>query len=125
MQGNVISLASRRAAIPGAMDDLERQDSITRLRGRILCGAIVYVVIRSRGPDGDWFVCDLYLIDGHRVAWITDDVGRALDCLAPHAGPGLKFTRPRGRNPLRELIDGSLSRLLFGERDQIRHQVIG
>ena len=38
---------------------------------------------------------------------------------------GVKLARPRGRDLLRELIDGALSRLLFGElRTQVRHQVI-
>ncbi len=124
MQGNVISLASRRAVLPGAFQELERQDAMTRLRGLVVAGTIVYVVLRSRSPRNDSLVCDLYLIDGHRVTCVTEEIGRVLDCFDPREEIGVRFLQARGRDPLRDLIDGSLSRLLFGERDLVRHQMI-
>lgn len=124
MVGNIVSLASRRSVVPGAMLELEKQDAISRLRGHITRDFIVYAVLRFYSSENDWIVCDLYLIDGHHVMSVTDDIGRALDRHDPSREVGLKLARPRGRDPLRELIDGALSRLLFGVPDQVRHQVI-
>jgi hypothetical protein len=105
---------------------VQRDDAITRLRGRVPAGTIVYVVMRDRDPDNDWMICDLYLIDGHRVTCVTDDVARVLGCFDPRFDPGIRLARaPGGDDPLRQLIDRSLSRLLFNAPGQVSHQVIG
>ena len=124
MAANVISLASRRSALPDGMAQLQRQDALARLRQRIRPGDIVYAVLRHYNAANDWLICDFYLIDGHHVGCITTEVARALDRYDPERETGMKIMRPSGRDVLCELIDGKLSRLLFGAADEIRHQVI-
>ena len=68
MFGKIVSLASRRSVEFRAQCwTLEKQDAISRLRGHITRGSIVYAVLRFYEPENDWIVCDLYLIDGHHV----------------------------------------------------------
>ena len=124
MDGNVVSLAARRANQPEILPKLERQDALARLRRRVRPGDIIYMVLRHYSAESNWLVCDFYLIDGHNVGCITTDVARAVDRYDPAREIGMKIVRPPGRDVLRDLIDGTLSRLLFGEAEEIRHQVI-
>ena len=124
MAATVISLAAaRRATVPSASVRLQCQDALARLRQRVQPGDIIYVVLRHDDPGKDWMVCDFYLIDGHHVGCITTEVGRALERFEPDRA-GIKIARPPGRDVLCDLIDGKLSRLLFGRADEVRHQVI-
>ncbi|HEX3349135.1 MAG TPA: hypothetical protein VHS58_13645 [Acetobacteraceae bacterium] len=124
MPATVISLASRRAGQPDGIVQLQRQDALARLRQRVRPGDILYTVLRHYNAANDWLICDFYLIDGHHVGCITTDVARALERYDPEREVGVKIARPIGRDVLCDLIDGTLSRLLFGAADEIRHQVI-
>jgi hypothetical protein len=103
----------------------ERGLAVHHLRGVIRRHSIVYAVLRRDSPANDWLICDLYLVEGHAVTRITDDVAHATGTYDPEREVGLKLDRPPGSRPLLALIEGSLSRALFGESGQISHGVIG
>jgi hypothetical protein len=124
MSATVVSLASRRIATAGGMSDLAKQDAVARLRRRIAPGVIIYAVLRHHSAANDWIICDFYLIDGHNVACLTEDVARAVERFDPSREVGVRLVRSPGRNVLRDVIDVGLSKLLFGVPDAIRHQVI-
>jgi hypothetical protein len=123
--GNVIYLAGLGGRPrPQAAFEQERRDAVKLLQEIIHPDSIVYIVPRIDDPDSDWLIVDFFLIDGPHVVCVTTEVAHATNQYDPEREVGLKLRRPRGTNPLRTLIDGTLSRVLFSEPDRVRHQLI-
>jgi hypothetical protein len=128
-EGNIVYLAGWRAVVaglqPASVPTDERLEAVTRLSSKIERGSIIYAVLRLHDPSNDWLVCDFYLIDGYDVQCVTADVAYAIERHDPKRDVGIKLRRPKGANPLTRLIDGTLSKALFGEPGLISHQLIG